>query len=223
VGAWGDFITDLDRYCVTLQRSRLGAYLLAQGAQACLCYRYGHWLFVECSPKNPLVLVAKVFYMIWLRWTEITTGISIEPKATIGAGLFIAHFGGIIVGSDVVMGTNCNISQGVTLGVDGRGENRGSPTLGNRVFVGPGAKVLGKIMIGSDAAIGANAVVTKDVPERAVAVGVPAKVISDKGSFDAISYHGMEADAERMASLQMLNPHPLASSPLHGEEESQEN
>jgi serine O-acetyltransferase len=84
------------------------------------------------------------------------------------------------------MGEYCNLSQGVTIGVGGRGENSGCPKLGDRVFIGPGAKILGSISIGNDVAIGANAVVTKDLPDNAVAVGVPAKIISYKGSKDFI-------------------------------------
>jgi serine O-acetyltransferase len=74
--------------------------------------------------------------------------------------------------------------------VGGRGENRGSPKLGDRVFVGPGACLFGSITIGNDVAIGANAVVTKDLPDNAVAVGVPAKIVSYKGSQDFIDYPG---------------------------------
>ena len=90
---------------------------------------------------------------------------------------YIGHFGCIIVGEGVVMGSNCNLSQGVTLGVAGRGDRKGSPTIGDRVFIAPGAKVIGKISIGNDVTIGANAVVSKSLPDRAVAVGIPAKVV----------------------------------------------
>lgn len=86
----------------------------------------------------------------------------------------------ISAGADI--GENCNISQGVTIGVVNRGPKAGAPSIGDRVYIGPGAKIIGNIKIGNDVAIGANAVVTKDIPDNAVAVGVPAKVISYEGS-----------------------------------------
>jgi serine O-acetyltransferase len=107
---------------------------------------------------------------------ETVTGISLPSTATFGPGLYIGHFGEIIVGGWVVAGANCSLSQGVTLGEDAGG----SPTLGEAVFVGPGAKVLGGIHIGDRVVIGANAVVVRDVPANATAVGVPARVLLDR-------------------------------------------
>jgi serine O-acetyltransferase len=98
------------------------------------------------------------------------------------------HTNGIVIHIDAKIGNYCNLGQQVTIGVGGRGEKRGTPKLGNRVFVGPGAKIFGAITIGNDVAIGANAVVTKDLPDNAVAVGIPAKVISYEGSKDFIIY-----------------------------------
>jgi serine O-acetyltransferase len=106
----------------------------------------------------------------------------IDYTADIGPGLYIGHFGQIIVHPKVSIGKNCSLSQGVTIGLSNRGENVGAATIGDEVFIGPGAKVIGKVNIGNRAAIGANAVVLKDVPDQAVAVGVPAKIISYKGS-----------------------------------------
>ncbi len=80
------------------------------------------------------------------------------------------------------MGANCNLSQDVTLGLSSRGEFFGCPTIGDRVYIGPGAKVFGAIHVGDDAAIGANAVVTRSVPARAVMIGAPARSVSQKGS-----------------------------------------
>jgi serine O-acetyltransferase len=117
---------------------------------------------------------------------EILTGISIPFTARIGKGLYIGHFGGIIIGSSVVIGKYCNISHGVTIGQGGRGGRQYSPRIGNRVYIAPGAKVFGGITIGDDVAIGANAVVVKDIPSKAVAVGIPAKVINYNSSKDFI-------------------------------------
>ena len=83
---------------------------------------------------------------------------------------------------DVKIGNNCNISQGVTLGVTNRGAKKGCPTIGDNVYIAPGAKVIGNIVVGNDVAIGANCVLTKDVPDHAVVVGIPGKIISYNGS-----------------------------------------
>lgn len=99
----------------------------------------------------------------------------------IGKGFYIGHFGTIVVHSSAVIGDNVNISQGVTIGATNRGNRQGIPTIGNQVYIGPGAKIIGKITVGNNVAIGANAVVTKDVPDNAVVAGVPAKIISMQG------------------------------------------
>ena len=108
--------------------------------------------------------------------------------------MYIGHFGGIIVSGGAKIGEYCNLSQGVTIGFAGRGEKRGCPTIGDRVYVATGAKVLGAITIGNDVAIGANAVVAKDLPDNAVAVGVPAKIISYDGAGDFVHYRKPRAD-----------------------------
>jgi serine O-acetyltransferase len=199
--AWRDFRADIERYSHVLGRSKWTVLFFAQGAQAALVYRVGHWWYTRLNAKIPLVRGLYLLHFFFFRLAEILTGISLEPKAEIGPGLYIGHFGGIIVGSGVTLGANCNLSQGVTLGVDGRGERRGSPQVGDRVFIGPGAKVFGKITIGHDVVIGANAVVNRSLPDRAVAVGVPAKIVSYAGSFDFVTYTGMEQDAARAESL----------------------
>lgn len=109
-------------------------------------------------------------------------GIAIPLETRIGPGLYIGHFGGIHVNEHVVIGSHCNLNQDVTIGKHNRGERRGSPVLGDRVYVAPGARIFGGIRIGNDVAIGANAVVTRDLPDHAVAVGIPARVISMQGT-----------------------------------------
>ena len=101
--------------------------------------------------------------------------------------IYIGHFGGIIISGGAVIGRNCNISQGVTIGIAGKGKNRGIPIIGEGVYIGAGAKLIGKIHVGNNVAIGANAVVTKDVPDNAVVGGIPAKIISMNGSFEFIN------------------------------------
>lgn len=117
-------------------------------------------------------------------------GISIPYETEIGSGFYIGHFGGIVVNECSIIGKNCNISQGVTLGRSNRGKNKGHPILGDNVYIGPGAKIVGNVKVGNNVAIGANCVVTKNVEDNAVVVGVPGKVISLNGSAGYISNTG---------------------------------
>jgi serine O-acetyltransferase len=87
-----------------------------------------------------------------------------------------------MINGDVVIGANCNITHGAMLGQSNRGANAGSPILGDRVFLAAGSKVIGRVVIGDDAVVGANAVVTKDVPPKGVVGGIPARLISLEGS-----------------------------------------
>ena len=112
----------------------------------------------------------------------IRYGIDISRDARIGSGFYIGHFGGIFVNAEVVIGDNCNISQGVTLGRQNRGEREGCPTIGDNVYIAPGAKIIGRISIGDRAAVGANAVVVSDVTPGTTVGGVPARPISASGS-----------------------------------------
>lgn len=109
-------------------------------------------------------------------------GISIPFNAQIGKGFYIGHFGCIVVSPAAVLGKNVNISQGVTIGVANRGNKVGVPTIRDCVYIGPGAKIIGAVTIGNNVAIGANAVVTHDVPDNAVVAGVPARIISMNGA-----------------------------------------
>ena len=181
------FREDIDRYVVLRQRSWLFLVLTEQGLWALAEHRFSHW--VHYQVHIPLIrLILKTISLIWHKIIEIMTGISISCEAKIGKGLYIGHFGGIFINGDVVMGENCNLNQGVTIGLGGRGEKRGCPKIGDRVFFGPGAKVFGLLTIGSDVAVGANAVVVKDLPSTTVAVGIPAEIVSYKGSGDYIVY-----------------------------------
>jgi serine O-acetyltransferase len=109
-------------------------------------------------------------------------GIHIDHITKIGGGLYMPHALNIVVNRACRIGRNCSLSQGVTLGAANRGARAGTPTVGDNVYIAPGAVVFGAISIGDNAAIGANCVVTKDVPSNAVVVGVPGKIISLSGS-----------------------------------------
>jgi serine O-acetyltransferase len=120
--------------------------------------------------------------LIWRKVIEIITGISLPASAKIGSSFYIGHFGGIILNAKVVIGSNCNISQGVTIGVSGTDENRGVPIIGNNVFIGVNSVVAGKIVIEDNVLIGACSLVTSNVLEGSVMLGVPAKSISQNTS-----------------------------------------
>ncbi len=110
-------------------------------------------------------------------------GISIPTSVRIGKGCSIGHFGGIILHSDVVMGEDCSLRPGVILETRGLGQ-RGAPHLGDHVYVGVGAKILGPVRIGHHAKIGANVVVLRNVPDCATAVGIPAKIVRETHAGD---------------------------------------
>lgn len=114
------------------------------------------------------------------------TGVDIHPGAKLGERLFIDHATGVVIGETAVVGKDCVIFHGVTLGGVAMVKGKRHPTVGNRVMIGAGAKILGPITIGDDCKIGANAVVTKAIPAGKVAVGVPAKCLdsSDKAKND---------------------------------------
>lgn len=108
--------------------------------------------------------------------TRTITGVDIHPAAKLGRRLFIDHATGVVIGQTAVVGTDCVIFHGVTLGGQRMVKGKRHPTVGDRVMIGAGAKVLGNITLGNDCKVGANAVVVKDVPVGAVAVGVPARI-----------------------------------------------
>jgi serine O-acetyltransferase len=106
------------------------------------------------------------------------TGIEIHPGATIGRRLFIDHGMGVVIGETAVIGDDCTLYQGVTLGGTGKQRGKRHPTLGDGVVVGVGAKILGAVTIGNEAKIGGGAVVLRDVPPHTTAVGVPARAVA---------------------------------------------
>lgn len=187
-------------------RATLRAIVLCKGLQASVVYRIGHALY-RWQPRGSAGRVARiggrVLHFAATRFVEMTTGISIAERATIGRGLYIGHFGGVIIGV-VEIGDNCNISHGVTLGRSGRVGSFGRPRLADRVWIGPGAVLTGPIAVGHDAVIGANAVVTRDVPAGAAALGVPAVSRPGKPSFEMITYRGVDSDPSRIQALAEL-------------------
>ncbi len=122
------------------------------------------------------------FFFWWLKRLKYKYGFDISYRATIGKGLYIGHFGGVVIHGDSVIGDYCNLSQGITIGLLNRGKNSGVPKIGNRVFIAPGSAILGGISIGDDVLIGTNAIVTFNVPDKAVVAAPLAEIISQNGS-----------------------------------------
>jgi serine O-acetyltransferase len=159
---------------------RLRAALTAPGFWSVATFRLQQATF---SLPLPLRIPAKLVLRPLAFATQVITGVELQSGARIGPGLYVGHWGGIVVSSKARIGARCNLSQGVTLGVAKGPDGRwGAPILGERVYVGPGAKIFGPIRIGNDVAIGANAVVNRDVPDGVTVGGVPAKIISTHGS-----------------------------------------
>jgi serine O-acetyltransferase len=142
------------------------------GVHAIWGHRISHWLW-----NRGARLAARTFAEL----TRILTGVDIHPGAVIGSGLFIDHATGVVIGETAEIGDDVTLYHGVTLGGSGADTGKRHPTVGDRVIIGAGAKVLGAIKIGDDSRIGANAVVVKPVPSSSVVVGVPGQVISRAG------------------------------------------
>ena len=138
------------------------------GVHAVWGHRISHWLWNRGS---------RVIARMVAELTRILTGVDIHPGAVLGGGLFIDHATGVVIGETAEVGDDVTLFHGVTLGGTGRDTGKRHPTVGDRVVIGAGAKVLGPIKIGDDSRIGANSVVVKEVPSSAVVVGVPGQII----------------------------------------------
>jgi serine O-acetyltransferase len=150
-------------------RTALEVVLAYPGLHALWGYRMAHWLW-----QHELKLMGRLLSQL----VRALTGIEIHPGATIGGGLFIDHGMGVVIGETAEIGEDVTLYHGVTLGGTSLAKGKRHPTLGDRVVIGAGAKVLGAITIGEDSRIGANAVVVKSVPANALVVGVPGQNIS---------------------------------------------
>lgn len=184
-------LSDLYRVAGNTRRATLLRYVFHGES-----FRYNFWLRTCRYARGNLVLRYTLYPLARLMHGHLTyrMGISIPPSTEIGSGFYIGHFGGIVVSARAVIGRNCNISQGVTIGRANRGRNKGYPVLGDNVYIGPGAVVAGNVRVGNNVAIGANCVVTRDVPDNAVVVGIPGRVISSEGSAGYVNRTGYGAD-----------------------------
>lgn len=153
-------------------RNPLEVLLLYPGIKAVIFHRAAHFFY-----KHNRKFIARMISQFARFWT----GIEIHPGAVIGRGLFIDHGMGVIIGETTVIGDNCTIYQGVTLGGTGKEKGKRHPTLGNNVMVGSGAKVLGPFSVGDNSKIAAGAVVLSEVPPGSTCVGVPARIVKREG------------------------------------------
>lgn len=171
---------DLFRYRgETGWRAMLSAYIHEPG------FRFTYHLrkVAHYAPRRrSLGIFGYVYNRIRLHRYRFRYGFDISPTTVIGPGLYIGHFGGVVISPHAVLGRNVNIAQGVTIGAASRGARTGAPTLGDRVWVGANAIIVGKVTIGDDALIAPGAYVNFDVPAMSVVLGNPGKVVSNTGS-----------------------------------------
>ena len=142
--------------------------MLCPTFKALLYYKISHYFYIK---KH--FLIARYIS----EKAKRKTGIEIHPGATIGKGLFIDHGTGVVIGETAIIGNNATLFHGVTVGGTGKEKGKRHPTIGNNVFIGSGAKILGNIIIGDNVKIGANAVILKNVPSNVTIVGVPGKIV----------------------------------------------
>lgn len=152
--------------------STISILLNSPGMRAIWAYRRQHWLWVHGH-----TLLARTLS----NWSRHRFGVEIHPGATIGRRFVIDHGMGIVVGETTIIGDDCQLYQGVTLGGTGKDKGKRHPTLGNNVVVGVGASVLGNITLGNNVKVGGGAVVVRDVPDDCTVIGVPGHVTTRAG------------------------------------------
>src|SRR6195256_2779909 len=160
------------------------------GFHATLFHRLAHKLYIAGLPLIPRMIS---------QLSRFLTGVEIHPGAKIGRRFFIDHGSGVVIGETTEIGDDCLFYQGVTLGGTGNEKGKRHPTLGNRVVVGTGAKVLGSIRIGDDVKIGAGSVVVHPVPDKSTVVGIPGRVVRTKREAAGLLEHGNLPDPEGQA------------------------
>ena len=153
-------------------RSAIEVMLLYNGLHATIDYRIAHWFYLRRC-----FFIARAIS----QWSKMWTGIEIHPGAQLGHGILIDHGCGVVIGETAVVGDNCTIYQGVTLGGVGTQKGKRHPTLGNNVTVGSGAKILGSFEVGDNCSVAANAVLLRPLEENTTAVGIPARPVKKDG------------------------------------------
>lgn len=182
---WQTLRADLFRYRgQTGRRAFWSAYLREPGFRfTCYLRKTAHY----SSRKKSFAVIAYLYNRVLYHHYRFRYGFDISPTTRIGPGLYIGHFGGVVVSPHAILGANVNIAHGVTIGAASRGPRTGAPTLEDRVWVGANAVLVGNITIGHDALIAPGAYVNFDVPPMAVVLGNPGKVVSSEGSIGYVN------------------------------------
>lgn len=175
---WADLSRYMGKQAPGTRRQRLRVLLQNEPLWALATFRFGQYLREEASA--PVRALCKLPHAIAHRAVSLGLGIHLFPETQVGPGLYIGHYGGIWVSPHAVLGAHCNLNHEATIGCAGEGED--APRLGDRVWVGPNATITGPVKVGSGAVVAANSLVVANVPDNAVAIGVPARVMSYTGS-----------------------------------------
>jgi len=171
-------------------KSVLEIFLCYPGFHAILLHRFAHRLYRAHVPLLPRVIS---------QFSRLMTGIEIHPGAQIGQRFFIDHGMGVVIGETTIIGDDCLLYQGVTLGGTGKEKGKRHPTLGNHVVIGTGAKVLGNITLGDHVRVGAGSVVLRPVPDHSTVVGIPGRVVRQRGEAEEPLEHGRLPDPQGQA------------------------
>jgi serine O-acetyltransferase len=183
---WQTIRADVNRYCGAADgRAWLKAYLRMPG------FRYTFYLrkvAYYSLHRWSFGALPYVYNRLWLNHYRFRYGFEISPKTVIGPGFYLGHFGGVVISPFAVLGSNVNVAQGVTIGAASRGARKGAPILGDRVWVGANAVIVGRVTIGDDALIGPGAYVNFDVPAMSIVIGNPGQIVSHSGSVGYINH-----------------------------------
>ena len=139
------------------------------------CYRLANWLFVS-RPFILLRIPLKIMSFLATKFCEVFMEMCIDPQASVGPGFYIGHIGGVHINPQAVIGRNCDLAHRVTIGASAMGR-QGAPVVGDDVYIGTGATLIGKIKVGDGAKIAANTLVISNVPAGATVMGVPGRII----------------------------------------------
>lgn len=144
-----------------------------------------HFVYIlrKCQ-RHSKQSIRGLFWRMVLRKHQIKYGFQIYPETEIGEGLYLGHWGALVINPKAKIGRNCNIAQGVTIAQANRGKNEGAPTIGNEVWIGPNAVIVGKITVGNNVLIAPNSYVNFNVPSNSVVIGNPAQITSNEKATD---------------------------------------
>jgi serine O-acetyltransferase len=184
----GKFSSDIARYKAKGSLTR--DMWLDSAMWAVACYRLGNWLYVN-QPNLFVRIPLKIVSFFANKFCEVVMEMHISAEATIGDGLYIGHIGGIHIHPLAVIGKNCDIAHRVTIGAAAMGRE-GAPIIGDEVYIGSGAALIGKIKVGNGAKISANTLVIDNIPEGATVMGVPGRVIWPPGAVQSTAQPSAE-------------------------------